>query len=539
MQIYSHRNVIKLLPILVFLFALFLFSFWLMFHTLSYAASTHSILVASKYWSDFGNSLPLIRSFSFGSNWPLQHPLYPGVPIRYHFLFYALVGLLEKTGLRFDWALNLPSALGFFSLCLMIFALAKRIFFKTSIAVLSVFFFLFNGSLSFLDFLSAHPLSLATPAQVFSNSVFPSFGPWNGSLIAAFWNLNIYTNQRHLALSFAVVLVIIYILYSSKAKFAYLTGFLTGLLLLLNQAAFALVLPFLVIFFLFRPALRLPLLLSLLGFFPWFIFTRVFTTTSPDISFKPLFLFNAPLTLLSVIRYWFYNFGFHLFLIPLGLLLAPRRAKIFFVPLLALFLLPNLYQFSVDMINNHKFFNFYLILGSMFSAFLVVWLWSKLHLFGKLLAPLLFLALIMGGLVDFFPVANDHSYALSDYPANPDVSFFVDHTPRNAVVLNSTWFYHPASLAGRPIFNGYSYFTWSVGYDQTLREFQTLAIYQAPSKLIACDLLRQHHISYVELNLHPENFIHPNWSLWQQDFHPVYFNPSSDVTVYDVKSSCQ
>src|SRR3989338_2340453 len=104
----------KLLYFTLF-FVLFLFSFWLMRRTLSYDPSASSILIGGKYWSDFCGHLPQIRSFSKGLNWPPEYPLFPGEPIRYHFLFYALVGLLEKSGLRLDWALNIPSALGFFA----------------------------------------------------------------------------------------------------------------------------------------------------------------------------------------------------------------------------------------------------------------------------------------------------------------------------------------------------------------------------------------------------------------------------------------
>lgn len=529
---------LRRLPLILFFISLAGLSVWLMWHTFSYDSSGHSLLISSKVWSDFGSHLPLIRSFSYGTNWPPQYPLFPGEPIRYHFLFYAFVGLLEKLGLRLDYALNFPSAAGFFSLCLMIFVVAKKLFIRTDIAVLSVIFFLFNGSLSFLDFFSVHPLNSSTPMQIISNSVFPSFGPWNGSKIAAFWNLNVYTNQRHLSLSFAIVLFIIYLLYSHPKKLIYLVGFLTGLLLLLNQAAFAIVLPFIVFFFLLRPRLRLPLIVSFLGSIPWIALSLLFTHTFPVISLKPGFLMNQPLTPFSFLNYWFMNFGLHLFLIPIGLLLAPRRTKIFVIPLVILFILPNIFQFSVDMINNHKFFNFYLIFGSMFTAYFINFFWHRLNILGKIISPLLIIALTLGGLVDLFPVINDTRYSLSDYPANLDVAFFADHTPPNSVVLNSTWFYHPASLAGRPIFNGYSYFTWSYGYNQTLREHQALSVYSAPSKLAACKLLGIYHISYVELNSHPENFIHPNLSLWQNEFIPVYSNHDSGVSVYSVADSC-
>jgi len=498
------------------------FSFWLMWHTLSYNPVTHNILISGKYWSDFGGHLPLIRSFSKGYNWPPEYATFPGVPIHYHFIFYLFAGLLEKVGFRLDWALNLPSATGFFLLLILIYTLSFRLFHRHLTSFLSVLFFIFNGSLSWSDFLQKYKIP-ELPKLIH----FPSFGPWNGSQISAFWNLNIYTNQRHLGLSFAISLLIIYLLYTRR--YIYIVGLLAGLLLMLNQAAFLIVVLFIGWFFLVDSKLRLPLLISSLGGIPWLYFSLRLVPISPAITYHPVFLLQPPLTLISILRYWFLNIGPHLILIPLGFLLAPRRAKILILPLLVIFIVPNIWQFSVDMINNHKFFNFFLIIGSMYSAYAV----SRYKLL-LILVPLL----ILGGVVDFFPVKNDNYGSLPDIQANPDALFFAQKTPPDAVILNSYWYYHPASIAGRKIFNGYSYFSWALGYDQVTRERQAIDIYTAPDKSTACRLLASHNISYVELNDHPEGFILPNWDLWKNGFTPVYRNPTSGTSVYNVSTSC-
>src|SRR3990167_8445967 len=115
----------NIIEILVILFS-FSFGFWLMFSTFGYKDG--SILIAAKARSDFGSHIPLIRSFSLGDNFPPEFPLFPGEPIKYHFLFYLVVGLLERVGVRIDYALNLPSALSFSFLLITIYFLAKLIF---------------------------------------------------------------------------------------------------------------------------------------------------------------------------------------------------------------------------------------------------------------------------------------------------------------------------------------------------------------------------------------------------------------------------
>ena len=98
------KNLAELLVILVGS----LIGFILMFGT--FYEKNNTIFIAAKAWSDFASHIPLIRSFSLGINFPPQYPLFPGEPIKYHFLFYYFVGILEKIGLNIGLALNIPSS---------------------------------------------------------------------------------------------------------------------------------------------------------------------------------------------------------------------------------------------------------------------------------------------------------------------------------------------------------------------------------------------------------------------------------------------
>lgn len=523
---------------LIFL-GLAIFSGWLMFRTLSYDVSHHQILVSGKFWSDFGGYLPQIRSFSLGKNWPPQYPLFPGEPTKYHFLFYMLTGLLEKTGVRIDLALNILSASGFFLLLVMIWLLGLEIFEDERVSWLSLLFFLFNGSFSFLDFIRKYPLSSHSFTDVIHLKDFVSFAPWNDSHIAAFWNLNVFSNQRHFGLSIALGLLVIYFIYSHHRRGMYLVGFLAGLLIVLNQAVFACVLLFIFSFFLFDRTSRLPLLFSALGGIPWVVIAYLTSSHTPaSLEVHYGFLLKDPLTAFSFFWYWLQNFGLHLFLIPIGFFLSPKKSRILIPPLVVIFILPNVLRLSVDIINNHKFFNFFLVLGVLFSAYALVTLWDKI-VAARFIIPIVIIFLILGGVIDLFPVINDYYYSIPDIQSNPDATYFVKNTPPDSIVLNSTWFYHPASIAGRFIYNGYSYFTWSFGYDQISREQSTISIYTAKSKPAACKLLKSANISYVELNPHPENFITPNWNLWYNQFVPSYTNASSGLKVYSVFDNCK
>lgn len=534
-----------------------LFSFYLMFHTFSYNANRHELLIASKAWSDFGAHIPLIRSFSYGPNLnrllhgqPIESPLFPREPIRYHFGFYALVGVLEKVGLRIDWAFNIPSALGFFLLLVMIYLLSFAIFSNYWVSLLSVLFFLFNGSLSFLRFFHLHPLNTHTITDIMFNSRFPAFGPWDGNTITAFWNLNIYTNQRHLALSYGIILIILYIfMRPSNAPKAYgwqtilVVSVLAGLLLFFNYPA-ALILAICALSLIIsQKKTRLPLILAGILTLPALFFLVHVAHVGSDLTWQPGYLVSS-LTTAHFIQFWIDNLGLHVLLIPCGLILAPRKIrKLFAGPLLMLFILPNLLRFSPDMINNHKFFNFFLIIGNMFSAYMILRItqWIARHA-GAVLSVIICIGLIFGltfsGILDVFPVVNDTKGAVPDIAVNPDAQFFLEHSAPDDVIANSTWFYHPASVAGRSLYSGYTYFTWSYGYNQSAREQQLQNIYTSPNRNSLCDALNQQHIAFVELNPKPESYLSPNLTLWNM-LTPVYENPDTHLKIYSRRSLCE
>lgn len=512
-------------------------SFWLMFHTFSYDNVNKQLLISSKIYSDFASHIPHIRSFSYGNNWPPQLPIFPGEKTRYHYLFFAVVGYLERIGLPINLALNIPSALGFLALSLLIFITGSKLFSSLKVGLLSTIFFLFNGSFSFVSFFNKHPLSSNSVKEIISNVAFPSFGPWDGGPIAAFWNLNIYTNQRHLGLSFAIAMLAIYILTTKKSQLIHLTGFLIGSLLLINQAAFIIASAYCLWIFTTDSSKRQNILFSLFGIVPWVLIMADTINASPTIKLNPFFLMPKPINIFNFIKYWVLNFGIHFFLIPIGMIFSPRSAKKIIVPTLLLFIAPNVWQFSPDMINNHKLLNFYTIIGSMFSAGFLVHVW-KFNPLAKLVAVIISTFLILGGVIDLFPIKNDYYIKLNDIGNNQQADFYLIHTSPSDIVLNSHWLYHPASLAGRSIYNGYSYFTWSYGYDQTTREIFTKMIYQSESKSQACSLLKITDINHVQLGKYHETFIHPNWKMWLSEFKPEFSDPGLGEYVYSVKENC-
>jgi len=529
---------------IVFFVFLAAFSSFLMFNTFQITPSGE-LKIATKIWSDFAATIPLVRSFSLGNNMPPQYPIFAGPPIRYHFLFFLFVGLFEKIGLRLDLALNTLSAISFFSLLAIIYLLAKTVFKKTSIACLSVILFLFNGSFAFVDFFKTHPISAGIISGIVQNKEFSSFGPYDGNVVSAFWSLNIFTNQRHLAFAYFAFLLLIYLMYKSiekrkisKEKIIGLT-LLVGLFPFFHLAVFGMMEIALVVFLFLYPKYKKQIIiigfLSVLIALPQILYMGMAEVKTSI--FAPGYLIEK-LTIVNFFHYWIMNLGLVLLLAPLGFYFATRNQKKLILPFLTLFVVGNLFRFSPEIAANHKFFNLFLIGANIFTAFFLYNLWHKQRL-GKILVGAFFPLLILSGLIDFFPIVNDGFITIPDFRKNPTASFIYRSTPKEAVFLNAAYLYDPASLAGRKIYLGWPYFSWSAGYDTDSRFLELKEMLSPKNKFLLCEQLNQRNISYVEIqNPTPIENVDINYSFFEENFIKIFEDGSAKVSIFDVRASC-
>lgn len=528
---------------IVLLVTSLIFWSWIMWHTFSY--QNGAMKISLKIWSDFGDHIPLIRSFSLGNNFPPGYPLLAGEPLRYHFLFYLVVGLLEKIGLPIDYALNIPSALSFTLLIMAIYLLATSLFKSKMVGILSAIFFLFNSSLSFLEFFRNYPLSKNSINQIITITSFPSFAPYGPGVVSAFWNLNIFINQRHLALPLALFLLLIYWLINLEEsnkkpnKFSLIGwGLFSGILLYMHPSIFIMSVMILTLLFLMIPRQRFNIAtigaVGLLISLPRIIFLKESTVFTPVIKFG--YLITDKLNVPNFLQYWFMNLGLLLILLPVGFFLAPKIAKKNLIAFFSLFIIGNSVQFSPEIAANHKFFNVFVIVGNMFASFAILKIWRS-GLPYKLVVPFLIFFMIFSGIIDFFPIKNDSIISVADYPKNPDVAWIISSTAKESAFLNSTYMYDPASLAGRKIFLGWPYFAWSSGYDTQKRQGIMREIFQTNDILHACSLLKENKIDYIDI-IKPAGVDIPiNYNLFSDRFIPVYNH--NNFTIYDVKSSCK
>ncbi|MBW2493135.1 MAG: hypothetical protein JRE43_00145 [Deltaproteobacteria bacterium] len=542
-----------------FIALLFCFSVWIMFHTFSYDYENSTILIANKMWSDFAATLPLIRSFSMGDNWPPEYPIFPGSPIRYHYLFFLIVGKLEAIGIPLHWALNVPSVIGFFLLLSMIYLLGKKWFGDPRIGVLGVVFFLFNGSMGFMQFFAKNPLSWSTVPDIFLNSRFSAMGPWDGGDVLGVWHLLVFISQRHFSVSLGILLsfIFVYCYLDGKSRktqlqWAVVFGLVIGVFPVFHKAVlliFAIVMSVYFVllpfsrWFLFATGAVSVLVMGLL----WLLSFNLFGAPA-GAGWDPGVMIQGPLSVASALKFFWYQFGLHSVLIPLGFCLVPRRVKILMLPAVIAFLVAFLFRFSKsESLLGHKFLSFFLILGQLLTAFVVVKFYGfistrfprvKLLPVGATAVLVCFLTLT--GVIDFLPILNMNMAKVRDVGSKPEVKWFAENTPGDAVVLTSQFLYAPASVAGRKIFLGYGYFTDSAGYDTRGRRKIVDAVYSGESREEMCELLHSNNISFVDVEDFKPNKGRPtvNAEYFKANFTPRYTADNNRYFIYSTDDLC-
>jgi hypothetical protein len=539
---------------------LFCFSVWIMFRTFSYDYENSRILIYGGMWSDFAAHLPLIRSFSMGDNWPPEYPIFPGSPIRYHYLFTLIVGKLEAIGVPLDWAFNIPSIIGFFLILLMIYLLAKKWFGDARIGVLGVAFFLLNGSMGFLTFFQKFPLSLSTVNDIVFNDRFWAMGPWDRGDVLGVWHLLVFINQRHFGIALGILLSFIYVCHCLEGKskktqlyWALFFGILIGVFPVFHKAVLLMFAVVMSVYFLLLPFSRLFLFATgavsilVMGLL-WSQSFNIFGVPT-GFGWYPGFMIHGSLSLVNAAKFFWYQFGLHAVLIPVGFCLVPKRVKIFILPAFVVLGIAFLFRFSQkEVMVGHKFFNFFLIMGQVLTAYVVVKTYDlasakfpRAKILSLGVAGVLVFFLTLSGVIDFFVIINTNMTKVRDIGSNPEARWFVENTPRDAVVLTSQFLYSPPSIAGRKIFLGYAYFTDSAGYDTRGRRRIVDAIYRGNNREETCRLLYLNNISYIVVEEFKPQKGRPtvNVEYFRANFSPEFVSKKGRYEVYSTAELCE
>lgn len=549
----------------VFLALALTISCWLMWHTFSYDAENSRLIVSALNWGDFLVHIPFVRSFSVGANWPVEYPFFPGEPNRYHYLFYLVVGGLERLGLRLDWAMNLPSALGFFSLMVGIYAFALWLYRSRAVAWLSVVFFLANGSLAFLHFFAQRSPDKGIIAAFWQRTEWVAHGPYDGSEIAHFWNLNSFINQRHLAFALAYALLVNAIaLWSEKRPLrsqqiaGLALGIGAGFFPWYHQPAFF-VLAIIGLFYLltlrgarrFLLAFGVTTLVTTAVLYP--LLGSLVSNAGGAAHFRPGYLMKGSLTPWNIAWFWLQNLGVHFFLIPAGVWLSSPQQRRAYGPAGVVFVVAFLFQFGAQPVLNHKFFNFCLILGQTASAYALVRLAQvaldeyrhgrRFRWRGAGYAALGGLAIFLGtlsGVLDWMPIKNSYSVSVKDYMADEAGRWIQRNTPPRSVFLNATIDFNAASLTGRRVLLAHPMFAHDLNYDEPGRRGLASTAWGTTEVGHVCEALKKLNADYVFWEARPARDLLPHFdqNVFTARFEPQFQSSDGKAKIFETKRIC-
>lgn len=521
----------------IILFILFFsFSWWLMDKSFGYDAQNHVFRIARHQVGDFGLHISLIRSFSWGNNFPVESPFNPGVPFSYHYYFYLLVGILEKIGIPIAIAFNGLSAIFFTALLWFVYKLPQIIFKKSwKIGIISVILFICHSSLTFIDFFKGKTFDLSLFKELWHLPDYINKGPFDGSIISIYFTMNVFLNQRHLIAALAISMGIIYMLLQKllvsgkiSIKLLFFIGIILGFSSRIHVLIFfsTLIIIFCLFLFFKKIKLILPCILPALLLFS-FHMTSIFTQQSHQI-INLGFLSTKPITIENLLFFWFMNLGIALFLIPIGFFLSNDKQKKIFLSFFSLFIIGNIFQPSFMIEHNHSFFNYFIILANFYIAFALTKLWGK-KIFLKALVILLFFLLTISGFIDLFAIKNDYQLRVQDAPNNKLMQWIKNNTRNRDVFLSRREILDPITFSGRRNYLGYIY----MGYNTAPREIIVKKIFETNNKK-TFSMAKKTGINYIVL---PNNNIPDfNYSINREFFQktlPVVYK-DKEVTVFQL-----
>jgi len=547
---------------IIFFAGLLIFWGWFLFETLYIDGG--KVFTGGSVYGDFGVHLGFIRSFSWGSNFPAEHPHFGGVPMHKHFLFQFLAGNLNYLGFPIDWSYNLPSLLSFVAFIMLLYSLAVLITGERAVGALAAIMVLCRSSFAFLTFIKDVDISDNFFQSIFSYSNLignTRYDNWG------IWTPNVHLNQRHFSFCLGILVMVVIALLPLARQMVlavrkrregpakpYMSTLMSEFMLrkdawLPERYGYAVFLGMLLgLSGFFNSAVVLGAVLIMLGMavfskqrlthFIIIALTGVlmsaaarFITGSGSspvaILFKPGFLAPEP-EFMSIVKYYIELLGILPFVIMAGLFVAIPGTR----RLLVAFLLPltfvNFIQLSIKPHDGHKMaqVSFYLI--NIFAALFIVRLfkgqlgiltyfknkslmvtrvkaWKFFPKLRYLAAGLRIIVVLV--LVFFLTVSGWidlivlYNRQQGTYGYDPVMTHWIArHTDPHGLFLSMPYVAHPVLLAGRRLFLGRPYYVKFLGYDTDQRQEIAEQIFSGGDVKTIKALLSENKIKYIVID---------------------------------------
>ncbi len=492
------------------------------------------ICVGSPVSGDFAVHLGMIRSFSWGENLLTAYNLYAGQDIKYHFMFEFLAGNLEFLGLPLDWALNIPSILSMVLMYMLVYVLAVKISGKNLAGCLAVLFVNFRSSESFFHYVAETPKEESLMQKLRDNSDYIGYTENENWGI---WGWNVYINQRHLAISIAVCLMVIILMMPSlygmfrklrsfekhlhgrnkvaaylkgcfftadgwsvsNLKMTVFLGVIAGGIAFWNGAALISLLT--VLFFMAAISKNRLDYVVIAGIAGGLSMVQSHTFIDGNAVSPEYFLgyiLNAK-TIWGIIYYLIHLLGILVILLGVAFMYYKGVRRY----LILVFLSPAVITFTVKMTNdvnvNHKYLFIACILLNTIAATLIVDLIRKKDWIRNVCVVLLVVMMVNTGIYDLYVVnkLTREEIAVKLDTNDPLTQWLRENTSSFDMFLTPEYGLNRVTVAGTMLYQGYGYVCWSAGYDVDYRNVKRAEIYGATSREELTRLVDEEGISYI------------------------------------------
>jgi len=208
-------------------------------------------------------------------------------------------------------------------------------------------------------------------------------------------------------------------------------------------------------------------------------------------------------TIWNVFKYLGFTFGIKWLVIAFALAFTTGLQRRVFLAISTLLLVAFSLQLSVEVLANHKFLHIWLIIANLFVAYGLWHLWHQAirgtTIPAKVLAVVLVLLIIPGGIIDLFPIHNAY-WSEVPYKNARLIEWLTKETDARSIFLTDRFVTHPILMAGRRVFYGWPYYAWSAGYRTAEREAVYRQMWHERNVQILLQLLHDNGVSYVALD---------------------------------------
>jgi DNA-binding beta-propeller fold protein YncE len=246
-------------------------------------------------------------------------------------------------------------------------------------------------------------------------------------------------------------------------------------------------------------------------------------------------------TVMQVVEYLGWIFGFKWLLIAIALIIGSSFQRRLFLAICSLIILTFCFQFSIEVMTNHKFLNLWVVIANLYVAYGLWFLWNlRIKVVGRTLAIVLTILITLSGFLDLYPF-HTTDWGEVAYGNDALVKWVSENTPPDSVFLSARYTSHNILLAGRRLFYGHPYYAWGAGYDTHKRDMVYVRMLESTSPQEVLDLLHENGINYVaidnNLRKNNESIKKLNEAIYEAYFPVVYDdkeNKYGRMTIYQV-----